>query len=830
MKRNAMKKLLKLKNVFLAIILALMFTFSYSVYRLYESYMNDILTQYAKIIRSDVIETRLSLETFLNHSPLTNHADLSKILTRFVKVHPLVQRLRLFTDNKLIADSSVADRATAHQKRQNCLPIQKISAKTLKHGYFCYQIPLHIFIGNRKKEAELYLFLNAEILGKRLQEDIQRLIIPVMGLLFLLLSFSAFLIWITVIGGFLRLSRWSEDPLKKPPKFLTVDFNCIARKMHRYALASHQHIKELEAAAQRESYLRSIMETVAKINELMIQVLEEPIFLQKAVQTLTGHENYASAKIFLVRNNRFADQYESTQQEDTYQKLCLKKEEFKACENDPRGYTQIKIEGCRSCHLDSLALSCPGSCEEEREIILIPLRFDIRRDPIGYLAVVSGHKEGLYPEEIEMLRELAGDIGFAVNAMRRHKDLQKRLYLDPLTRLPNLSAFIKDEKTFVDRPVVILNINSFKQLNELYGVKIADNFLKLFAQFLQKKIDREMKLYHYIGDEFILLFTRENDHAKIEMTLQKLERSVEAHPFSYQAVDTLFSVRFGATVYKDETSLRECRIALKKAKTLQRSILWYSPSFKDLIHKEALHTYHDLKEALRQNRIIGFYQGIYEFESERFSHYESLIRMQRPDGTIVSPAAFIDIAKQTRLYPEMTKRMVQNAIEAIEKCNRSVSVNLSIIDILNDDLIRDIYRLLETRSLSHPLVFEILESENIENYEAAISFVNRVKEYGCKIAIDDFGSGYANFHYIAKLNADILKIDGSLIKELPQDPQSRLVVRNIAAFAKELGMMTIAEFVSDEAIDRIVRELGIDAAQGFFYHKPAPLEEIVKKG
>ncbi len=825
-----MKNFLTLKTVFLSIMLALTLIFAYSVNRLYEAYINDILTQYAKIIRSDVVEIRLNIETFLNQSSTLQASNLPNILTRFVNIHPLIYRLQIFIDEKLVADSSVTNDPIPLRIQRECLAIQQISSKTLKEGHFCYRVPLHLYIGNKKRTGELYLYLNTEVLGKRLQEDIKKVIIPVMGVLFIFLIVTGILIWVAVIGGFLRLSRWSDDPLKNPPKFLTADFNRIVKKMHHYAVTSHKQIEQLETAARRESYLRSIMETVAKINELMIQIRQERNFLIKAVNTLTGHTNYASAKIFLKENNNITNVYESIEEAPNYQKLCLQEDIFKECESNPKGFVDITLNACYDCRSDSFSLSYPGSCDEKKHIVLIPLRFDIHREPIGYLAVVSSHKEGFYPEEIEMLRELAGDIGFAVNAMRQQEDLQKRLYIDPLTRLPNLSAFIKDEKSYRGRPVAIVNIDRFKQINDLYGVKIADNFLKLFADFLQANISREIKLFHYIADEFILLFTHNGDRERIEIALHKLEECVESHTFNYDEVDILFSVRFGATIYKDETSLRECQMALKEAKKLQKSMLWYSPSFEELIHKEAIHTYRDLKEALAQDRIISFYQGIYKFDIEEFSHYESLIRMQRPDGTIVSPAAFIDIAKQTRLYPKMTKRMVKNAIEAIEKCDRSVSVNLSIIDILNDDLIRDIYLLLEKKSLSHPLVFEILESENIENYEAAINFVKQIKEYGCKVAIDDFGSGYANFHYIAKLNADILKIDGSLIKELPQNPQSRLVVRNIAAFAKELGMMTIAEFVCDEAIDRIVRELGIDAAQGFFYHKPAPLEEIVKKG
>ncbi len=121
------------------------------------------------------------------------------------------------------------------------------------------------------------------------------------------------------------------------------------------------------------------------------------------------------------------------------------------------------------------------------------------------------------------------------------------------------------------------------------------------------------------------------------------------------------------------------------------------------------------------------------------------------------------------------------------------------------------------------LTFEILESEQIDNYELVCDFIQQVKMFGVKIAIDDFGSGFSNFEQITKMAVDYLKIDGSLIRELADNRESRLAVESIVDLATKLGVATIAEFVSSEEVYRAVKEIGVTYSQGYFFGKPQPL-------
>jgi len=190
----------------------------------------------------------------------------------------------------------------------------------------------------------------------------------------------------------------------------------------------------------------------------------------------------------------------------------------------------------------------------------------------------------------------------------------------------------------------------------------------------------------------------------------------------------------------------------------------------------------------------------------------------------VAPFFFLEVAKQTRQYFDITKTVLYQAFEMFKEKDVEFSINLSILDIVEPKISKYILSMLKKYDIGPRVVFEIVESEYMENFEGVMNFIGEVKKYNCKIAIDDFGTGYSNFEYLIKLKADYLKIDGSIIKNIDKDENAYLVVSTIVEFSKKLGMKTIAEYVESEEIFKIVKELGIDYSQGYYFSEPK--EEI----
>lgn len=233
-----------------------------------------------------------------------------------------------------------------------------------------------------------------------------------------------------------------------------------------------------------------------------------------------------------------------------------------------------------------------------------------------------------------------------------------------------------------------------------------------------------------------------------------------------------------------------------------------------------------LEYAIGNDTILPYYQGIVDIKTKQIGKYESLMRIKDQTGKIHSPYPFLEIAKKSKYYPAMTQTIIKKTLSDFKDRTEEVSLNISVYDIENKDTVSMIKALLADFAEPHRIVFELTESETIEDYVKITEFISEVKKFGAKISIDDFGSGYSNFAYLAQFNADFLKIDGSIIKNIASDSLYYQVADSIKDFAKKLGIKSVAEFVSNEDIAKKVEELGIDYAQGFLYAVPKPIEEL----
>ena len=236
-----------------------------------------------------------------------------------------------------------------------------------------------------------------------------------------------------------------------------------------------------------------------------------------------------------------------------------------------------------------------------------------------------------------------------------------------------------------------------------------------------------------------------------------------------------------------------------------------------------------VREAISSFKIIPYYQAIIDVKTSKICKYECLARLIDSNGKIVSPLIFIPIAKQIKEYGTVTKTIINKAFDHFELIDYEFTINLSIEDILNKDMFKFIMDKLDDSNISHRVTFEILESDAIDDFVKVERFINEIKRYGAKIAIDDFGSGYSNFSYLTKLKSDYIKIDGSLVKDMDTDHNSFVVVETIVQFAQKLGIKTIAEYVHSSNILEIVKKLNIDYAQGYFIGEPSILTSHVWK-
>jgi len=187
-----------------------------------------------------------------------------------------------------------------------------------------------------------------------------------------------------------------------------------------------------------------------------------------------------------------------------------------------------------------------------------------------------------------------------------------------------------------------------------------------------------------------------------------------------------------------------------------------------------------IQHALQNDRIAVYCQPIAVSDTHEIHKYECLMRLIADDGTVISPFQFLDTAKQSKQYGELSKRMIAKVFDLVEDYKeKTFSINITIEDILNEEIVSLIMGKLSDKRSINPVIFELVESEGIENFNEVIEFIQEIKKFGSLLAIDDFGTGYSNFEYLLKLDADIIKIDGSLIRNITTDPNVEAIVKLI---------------------------------------------------
>jgi len=382
---------------------------------------------------------------------------------------------------------------------------------------------------------------------------------------------------------------------------------------------------------------------------------------------------------------------------------------------------------------------------------------------------------------------------------------------DFLTGYGNRTKLQDDIKQLENLSLAIFNLDNFRQINDFYGHDFGNNVIKAVADKIYQLImlDRNIKFYRLQGDEFVILAGGYSKHL-FEGLVQKILKMVQ-ESIKIDEEHIVPSCSCGIS-YEEEKGklLSTANMALKLAKRSNSNYLVYDDEISLSKEYESNITWSKkLSFAIAQNNIVTYYQPIVNNANLKYEKYECLVRMI-DENKVISPFFFLDIAKQTRQYFNITKTVLFQAFEMFKESDAEFSVNLSIIDMIEEQMFEYILLMLQKYNLGSRVVFEIVESEYIENFQGAINFINEVKKYGCKIAIDDFGTGYSNFEYLIRLKADYLKIDGSLIKNIDKDKNAYLVVSTIVDFAKKLKMKTIAEFVENEEIFKIVKELDID--------------------
>ena len=410
------------------------------------------------------------------------------------------------------------------------------------------------------------------------------------------------------------------------------------------------------------------------------------------------------------------------------------------------------------------------------------------------------------------------------------KEIENKLYYDELTNLKNRYALEEETKENDFVSITLIDIDSFDDINELYGFSTGNLVLIEVGKILNEfSLKYDVSVYRIYGNVYCLADKKMMGFFKFNELIEELAVLFKNKPLYIEQldIDIFVNITLGISIAQEE-SIKTAGIALKKAKKNNLPYFVYNNDIdtKEMIEK-SMYWREKIKKALKNDKVIPFYQAIFDVD-KNIVKYETLMRIEdiNEKGEVVylSPYFFLDISVKTKQYLQLSNQIISKALKDLKKTDKQISINLSFKDILDSEFIVFLDESLKkiTNEDKSRVVFEILESDYISDYTLLEEFISKYRKQGIKIAIDDFGTGYSNFAHILKIRPNYIKIDGSLIKNIYSDKNSYEMVKSIIDFSKALNIRVIAEFVhSQEVFDSLV-ELGVDELQGFYLAEPKP--------
>ncbi|MBI5307175.1 MAG: EAL domain-containing protein [Planctomycetes bacterium] len=423
---------------------------------------------------------------------------------------------------------------------------------------------------------------------------------------------------------------------------------------------------------------------------------------------------------------------------------------------------------------------------------------------------------------------------------------------DELTGVFNRTHFVKQLNEWISYAetnkqtgiLLLINLDKFKLINDTYGHSVGDSLLRNIAETLKeaiteihsahkdKTVEEGIIIGRMGGDEFAILLPSRDEKegtSVAEYIREKIEtfRFAEITGSLTASIGVVSYPRQGITA-KDLFINADAAIYLAKELGYNRTQLYREGDFVLEKMRSRIAWRDHIQKALAEDRFEPWFQPILCLRDNKVHHYEALARMRDIDGVIILPGSFIDVAEDMGLVTDIDRVIIEKTLMVQVSLNKkgispSFSVNLSGKE-LGDEWLLAFLRSRITATGADPrcLIFEITETAAIRELDKAIKFIRELRSLGCSFSLDDFGVGFTSFRYLKEMEVDYIKIDGSFIRKLHENKTDRLFVKAIADVAEGMGIKTIAEFVENEEVIRILREYGVDYAQGYFIGKPSP--------
>ncbi|MCM2339897.1 EAL domain-containing protein [Rhodoferax sp.] len=468
----------------------------------------------------------------------------------------------------------------------------------------------------------------------------------------------------------------------------------------------------------------------------------------------------------------------------------------------------------------------------------------VAHEAVGVLALYAGETGFFQDEELKLLTELAGDIGFAMDHLDKQERLNYLAYYDVLTGLANRTLFLERVSQFLRSAVIgghqlallVIDLERFRNINDSLGRSVGDELLRQVAQWLTQHAVGDVNLLARVGpDHFAVVMPVVSADGNLARLIEKRVEQFLKHSFRLDGAAFRIALKLGVAVFPQagadaDTLFKHAEVALKKAKSNGDRYLFYTQT---MTHAGAdkLILENQLRQALDNDEFELYYQPKVNLASGKMTSAEALIRWNDPHSGLVPPGLFIPILEETGLIHEVGRWALRQAVSDFLSWRAEglpvvrIAVNVSPLQLRDRGFIAEVWDAISRDAAAAAgLELEITESLIMENVEHSIATLHALRNMGLSIAIDDFGTGFSSLSYLSRFPVDSLKIDRSFVIEMTESTQGLALVSTIINLAHALKLKVVAEGVETEAQAHLLRGLDCDEMQGYLFSRPVPGE------